>query len=160
MTLMQQILWGSLYLALCLGVELLALVLGTDAINRALGRFASRRAALRVGVVLLVGLGALVVAHTLQAWIWAAAWIAMDALPDWNTAIYFAIVTYSTLGYGDIVLGPDLRVFGAFAAVTGILAFGVSTAYLVAVLTRSLQSGVFGDGADHRPPARDRTGRG
>ena len=81
----------------------------------------------------------IVLAHTLQAWVWAAAWVFTDAIEDWNTAIYFSLVSYSTLGYGDIVLEPGLRVFGAFSAVTGILAFGVSTAYLVAITSKSLE---------------------
>ncbi|GAA6192614.1 hypothetical protein NBRC116597_25350 [Phaeobacter sp. NW0010-22] len=57
-------------------------------------------------------------------------------MPDWNSALYFSLVTYTSLGYGDIVLGPGLRIFGAFASVAGLLAFGLSTAYMVALMTR------------------------
>jgi len=56
------------------------------------------------------------------------------ALPDWNTAVYFSLVTYTTLGYGDVVLGPGLRIFAAFSAVTGLLGFGISTAFLVGAI--------------------------
>ena len=65
-------------------------------------------------------------------------------LPDWNTALYFSLVTYTTLGYGDIVLGPDLRIFGAFASVAGLLAFGLSTAYLVALMTQIFEGKLTG----------------
>ncbi|MEY8838159.1 ion channel, partial [Cribrihabitans sp. XS_ASV171] len=75
-------------------------------------------------------------AHTIQVWIWALVWVGFDILPDWNEAIYFSLVTYTTLGYGDITLGPDVRIFGAFASVTGILAIGLSTAFLVALMAR------------------------
>ena len=65
----------------------------------------------------------------------------LDQGPDGQelAATYFSFVTLSTLGYGDIVLGPDLRIFAAFAAVTGLLAFGLSTAYLVAMMTRMFE---------------------
>lgn len=62
-----------------------------------------------------------------------------DVLPDWNSALYFSLVTFTTLGYGDIVLGEGLRIFGAFASVTGLLAFGLSTAFMVALMTRVFQ---------------------
>ena len=54
-------------------------------------------------------------------------------------ALYFSLVTFTTLGYGDIVLGEGLRIFGAFASVTGLLAFGLSTAFLVALMTRMFE---------------------
>jgi len=36
----------------------------------------------------------------------------------------------------EILLGPGARLFGAFAAITGLLAFGLSTAFLVALMSR------------------------
>ena len=57
-------------------------------------------------------------------------------LPDLADAIYFSLVTYTTLGYGDIVVGSGFRVFAAMAAVTGLLNFGISTAFLVGLIGR------------------------
>lgn len=142
MTLGQQILWGSMYLSVCLFVELLALVIGTEIIVKATRRFGAHSNTRSLAVTLLISLFFIVLAHTVQAWVWAAAYIFTDAIQDWNTAVYFSLVSYSTLGYGDIVLGPGLRVFGSFSAVTGILAFGISTAYLVAVTSRALSSAI------------------
>lgn len=158
MTLGQQILWGSLYLGACLIVEIMALVLCTSLLVKATERFKPKSGSLSVGVVLAIALAFIVLAHTMQAWIWASALILTNAMEDWNTAIYFALVSYSTLGYGDIVLGPGLRIFGAFSAVTGILAFGISTAYLVALATRSLQGAlpVHLDRPDHNKGANNR----
>ncbi len=139
MALGQQILWGSMYLGACLVVEIFALVLATSVITRYSHFMNQGSRTQSVGLTLLIALVFIVLAHTLQAWVWAAAWVFTDAIEDWNTAIYFSLVSYSTLGYGDIVLEPGLRVFGAFSAVTGILAFGVSTAYLVAITSKSLE---------------------
>ncbi len=63
----------------------------------------------------------------------------LGALPGFAEAIYFAIVTYTTLGYGDIVLDANFRVFAALSSVTGLLNFGLSTAFLVGILSRLFQ---------------------
>ncbi|MCP4185022.1 MAG: two pore domain potassium channel family protein [Hyphomicrobiales bacterium] len=78
----------------------------------------------------------IVLTHTIQVWIWALAFVLMSALPDINDAVYFALVTYTTLGYGDITIADELRTFCSMAAVTGLLSFGLSAAFLVEILTR------------------------
>ncbi len=45
-------------------------------------------------------------------------------------------VNYTTLGYGDIVMSPRSRLLGPLEAVSGTLAFGWSTAIIVAVVIR------------------------
>ena len=69
---------------------------------------------------------------------WAVSLIWLNALPNMFDAIYFSLVTYTTLGYGDVTLTLEFKIFGAMAAVTGLLNFGVSTAFLVAVLSNAL----------------------
>jgi len=58
------------------------------------------------------------------------------AMPDLTTAVYFSAVTYTTTGYGDLVLPPDWRLVGAIAALTGILMCGWSTAFFLAIVSR------------------------
>ncbi|MFC3118107.1 ion channel [Jhaorihella thermophila] len=66
-------------------------------------------------------------------------------------------MTYTTVGYGDLTLGPGLRVFGTFAGVAGVLGFGISSAFLIAVMSRLLQAGMFGQGlSGHRIGAKSR----
>ena len=65
--------------------------------------------------------------------------LVMGVLPDIGEAIYFALVTYTTLGYGDVTLPTGYRIFGAFGSVTGLLAFGLSTALLVGLFGRLMQ---------------------
>ena len=93
---------------------------------------------LRVALLLVFGIFVIVSAHTAQVWIWSVAFFWMAELPDLATSFYFATVTYTTLGYGDIVLGPDTRIVATFCAITGLLTFGISTAFLIGVLSRVL----------------------
>lgn len=57
-------------------------------------------------------------------------------LEDLGTAIYFSSVTYTTLGYGDIVLPGDWRVICGIEAMNGTLLFGWSTALLFLLVQR------------------------
>lgn len=136
MTLLRQIMWGSLFLGVCFVIEIILLAWCTLSIAHLSDRFRHWTRGLRTAGFLSLSLAFIVLAHTLQVWLWAGVWVWFDVLADWNDALYFSLVTYTTLGYGDIVLGPSLRIFAAFAAVAGLLAFGLSTAYLVALMTR------------------------
>jgi hypothetical protein len=55
---------------------------------------------------------------------------------DLQSALYFSAVTYTTTGYGDLVLPPDWRLVGAVEALTGILMCGWSTGFFFAVVSR------------------------
>lgn len=136
MTLPHQIIWGSAFLGLCFVIEILLLTWCTAAILKMRDRWEARGMFLMTAGPIAIALAFIVATHTVQVWIWATVWVLLEVLPDWNAALYYSLVTFTTLGYGDIVLGEALRIFGAFAAVTGLLAFGLSTAYMVALMTR------------------------
>lgn len=53
-----------------------------------------------------------------------------------ETAIYFSLSSYTTVGYGDVVLPVSWRFLGPFEAAVGILMFGWSTGIMVTVLSR------------------------
>jgi len=139
MTLSQQIFWGSLYLGVCFLIEILLLTWCVLVIRKLVAKHEFKNPILATAGPISIALFFIILTHTVQVWIWAVVWVLGDVLPDWNTALYFSLVTFTTLGYGDIVLGEGLRIFGAFAAVTGLLAFGLSTAFLVALMTRVFQ---------------------
>lgn len=136
MTLPHQILWGSIFL--CLSIAVQAFFIGGAAhamlvIGERLKQFGR---SLHVGGLLAIALSAIILALTAQVWLWAWVYIKYDILSDWNSAVYFSLVTFTSLGYGDITLGPELRIFAAFGAVTGLLAFGLNTAFMVSSMSR------------------------
>ncbi len=65
---------------------------------------------------------------------WAVVFLFTGAIKGLEPTLYFTAVTYTSLGYGDIVLDSSRRILGAFAAANGILMFGWSTALIVAAL--------------------------
>jgi len=79
---------------------------------------------------------ALFIVHAVEIWLWALVYIAIGSLPDIESALYFSTTTFSTIGYGDIVLSSDWRLLGSLEGISGLLLIGWSTAYLVAASTR------------------------
>jgi hypothetical protein len=67
-------------------------------------------------------------------WIWAIAFRLLDVFVTLEGAVYFSIVAYTTLGFGDILLPHEWRLLGGMASANGLLNFGLLTAMLVEVL--------------------------
>ena len=76
------------------------------------------------------------VATLLEASAWAVAYLTLGAISGMEPALYFSVVTFTTVGYGDVVLTPEWRLLGSFEAVNGIIMFGWSTALVMAVVQR------------------------
>ena len=74
--------------------------------------------------------------HFLEAAIWAEFYLMQHSFPDRETAYYFSLKSYTTLGYGDVVISSPWRLMGSLEAMTGVLLFGWSTAILVSFLSR------------------------
>jgi voltage-gated potassium channel Kch len=72
----------------------------------------------------------------LDVTLWATFYYAMAALPSFEEALYFSTVTFTTVGYGDIVLGREWRQLATFEAVNGWIIFGWATALILAVIQR------------------------
>ena len=78
----------------------------------------------------------IVLLHLVEISAWAALFVWNGAIPDVTSSIYFSAVTYTTTGYGDIVLPPAWRLLGGIEALTGILMCGWSTGFFFAIVNR------------------------
>jgi len=132
-----EIAWGSGLLVFCLAIHIAVsarLVVYLHH-NRPLAQSPSIGVFIRtLSIVLVVFL----LSHTVQIYLWAVLLWWQGALPGYEEALYFTLVTYATLGYGDIVLDPGFRIFAAMASVCGILMFGLTTAFMVSFMARFL----------------------
>ncbi len=139
MSVILQIAFGGALLLVCIAIHT-AILIGAIQVLRNLeapGVALSRKPHLvrSLGIALCAIVGGL----TIEVWLFALSVLAMGVLPDIGEAVYFALVTYTTLGYGDVTLPTGYRIFGAFGSVTGLLAFGLSTALLVGLFGRLMQ---------------------
>jgi len=78
----------------------------------------------------------IVLLHLAEIALWAGFYLWRDAMPDLRSALYFSAVTYTTTGYGDVVLAEGWRLLGAVEALTGILMCGWSTGFFFAIVNR------------------------
>jgi hypothetical protein len=86
-------------------------------------------------LILMVVVGIFAI-HTLEVWLYSLVFLTIGALGDFESALYFSTVTFSSLGYGDIVLSSDWRLFGAIEAVNGLILLAWSAAFLISLMSR------------------------
>jgi hypothetical protein len=86
---------------------------------------------------LLIGLaGWTIFVHLIEITLWALFYTWKKGMPDLQSALYFSSVTYTTTGYGDLVLPKEWRLIGGVEALTGILMCGWSTGFFFAIVSR------------------------
>lgn len=71
-------------------------------------------------------------ASIIESVCWAVTYMLVGAMEVFEDAFYFSIVTYTTLGYGDITLSSTYRLLSSLEAANGIIIFGWSTAIIIA----------------------------
>lgn len=97
--------------------------------------------------------GCVIGLHLVEIAVWASFLAWKGVLPDAESAFYFSAVTYTTVGYGDIVLPSGYRSLAAIEALTGILMCGWSAAFFFAVVSR-----IYGMKSETTPAGPDRRG--
>ena len=88
------------------------------------------------GVAIFFILISLFALHSIEIWIFTFAYLSLDIFPDVETAVYYSTTTFTTVGYGDVVVDKGWRMLGAAESVIGFLLLGWSTAFLVSVSAR------------------------
>ncbi len=71
---------------------------------------------------------------TAGVWVWALTLMALDVFETLELSVYFALVAFTTLGFGDVLLPVEWRLLGGMAAANGLLNIGLVTALLVEAL--------------------------
>lgn len=111
---------------------------------------ASWREGIRITLVLGLTFHIVIAIHAIEAWAWAAVYYLLDEFTSFESALYFSVVTSTTLGYGDITLSERWRILGSFEAMGGLILFGVSTAFLF-MMIRDLLEPIVGAGRSGGP---------
>jgi hypothetical protein len=112
-------------------------LLGLMWVLRARGhRFRAHESAVGQGAVIVFVVLGLVAILTIEIWLYGMVYLSLGALPDFESALYFSTTSFTTIGYGDVVLEKSWRLFGAVEGANGLLLFGWSTAFLIAVTAR------------------------
>ena len=116
-------------------IHTMGLIAVTRVMKVATGRFKMHGHRSRVVAMVSTVLGLFMVL-SVEIWLWALVYLGVGAFPDFEHALYFSTVSFSTVGFGDIVPVVQWRMLGALEAINGFLMIGWSTAYLIAASTR------------------------
>lgn len=68
--------------------------------------------------------------HGLEAFIWALAFLALNAVPDKMSATLYSLNALTAFGHIDLKLERPWQLLGAIEALNGWILFGLSSAYL------------------------------
>ena len=131
--------WGLSLVALTIAIHATGVVVLALVGLRIRVRIANRRLGLRYVIPIVIGLVAaagllLAVLHGIEAAIWAAAYLWLGAIDSPLDAILYSVGSMSTRGVSGLTLQGHWRMMGALEAVDGVLLFGMSTAYIFALM--------------------------
>ena len=93
-------------------------------------------------LLLLVAFSVIIILHMVEISIFAGFYYVRSLFPDFETALYFSLTSYTTIGFGDVVLPRAWRMFGGIEGITGVLFCGLSTAFVFAIINVMFQSRV------------------
>ena len=83
--------------------------------------------------------------HLVQAAIWALVYMLLPGITEFETfekSIYFSLVTFTTLGYGEITISSGNRILAGLEAINGITLIGWSTAFMFAIFQELMKKSV------------------
>jgi voltage-gated potassium channel len=117
----------------CLGIAELIHWARTS-IDRGMARLSALHAA-----ILMIRFSILVIVlHFFQILLWSA-FYRWYCLPTWESSFYFSATSYSTVGYGDVILPRIWRLLGPVESVTGVLMCGISVSFLFVVASKLVE---------------------
>jgi hypothetical protein len=84
-----------------------------------------------IGVLIVLMIGVLG-----QMAAWAILYRVLGLFADFEEAVYFSGVVYTSLGFGDVVIGTEQRLLAPMEAASGLMMFAIVTAVLIAAIQR------------------------
>ena len=144
MMLFVNMLVAGLLVATTFSVHFAGLVGLTAVFRRAAHGATPRAAVLREGASILAVVFGLFVLHSVEIWIYAIAFLVLGEFGSVETALYFSVSSFTTVGYGDVTPSGSWRLLGAIEGANGFLLIGWSTAFLVSLTgrLRALEAGI------------------
>jgi voltage-gated potassium channel len=137
MILFNQVAAAVLLLSLTLCLQCAGVTTLIEWLKRVLTRDTHKHGPVYSTTLVVKSMVAIVILHGLVILLWAS-FYRMRCFPSWELAFYFSASSYSTVGYGDLVLPSNWRLLGPLEGVTGVLMCGISASVLFALVTRLL----------------------
>jgi voltage-gated potassium channel Kch len=136
---LNEIALGLGMMALTTMIHAMFMASGMEAAGWRLSRFGRARRQLARAALVSTLTAWMFLAIAIEAWVWALLYLyhpLITTLPDLETAYYFSMVTFTTLGYGDVVLIGNWRTLASIQAANGVIVFGWTTALIFVFIQR------------------------
>lgn len=124
-------------------------VIGLGLINKSVVRVLSgaterRRFMPKFAVVMGVAALLATVLHGIEAATWASAYLLLGALPNTKSAMLYSLIAMTSYGHANLFLEEQWQLMGALEALNGMLLFGLTTAFLFAIIQKVWPQGTAG----------------
>jgi len=127
--------WGLPLILLTVVIHVFGLGIINERVVRVLGRMIDRRRLIPMFAVVMGAAILLTTAlHAIEAVAWAGAYRVLGALPDSKSAMLYSLSAITTYGHANIFLEPHWQMMGALEALNGMLLFGLTAAFLFAMI--------------------------
>lgn len=123
----------------CLLLHVAVILLMAEWLLRHRDYLVGKASALRFSLVIIVLFSGILMLHVVETGMWAVFYHTRELFSDFETSLYFSLSSYTTIGYGDLLLPRRWRLLGAIEGISGVLLCGVSTAFLFAVMNAMIQ---------------------
>ena len=127
--------WGLPLILLPVVIQVFGLAIINDGVVRVLRRTARRRSFIPLFAVVMAGAVLMATAlHGVEAIGWALAYRLLGAVPDNKSAMLYSLNAMTTYGHESVSLAQHWQMMGALEALNGMLLFGLTTAFLFAMI--------------------------
>lgn len=129
--------WGLPLIVLSVVIHVIGLGLINESVVRILaGAIEGRRFIPKFALVMgLVALSATIL-HGIEATTWAGAYLLLGAIPDTKSAMLYSLSAMTSYGHASLFLEQQWQLMGALEALNGALLFGLTTAFLFAMIQK------------------------
>ena len=123
--------WSVPLIVLCVVVHVCGLWVVHERVVRIDAR---RRSMLRFAVIMATAVLLATMLHAVEGALWAATYRILGALPDNASAMLYSISAMTSYGHSNLDLEARWQMMGALEALNGMLLFGLTTAFLFAII--------------------------
>ena len=127
--------WSLPLILLTVVIHVFGLGVINEKVVRTLSRSTGRRGLVpRFAIVMGAAVLLMTALHGIEGMAWAAAYLFLGAVPDAKAGMLYSLNAMTTYGHESVSLEPQWQMMGALEALNGMLLFGLTTAFLFAMI--------------------------
>ena len=137
---LRELIIAAAIVSVCLIVHTAGVLLMAEWLLRRRDFFEQDAGRRHFALLIIMLFGGIIFLHLAQTSLWAVFYYTQDLFTDFETSLYFSMVSFTTIGYGDVLLPRNWRLVGVIEGFSGVLLCGISTGFMFAVINAMLQA--------------------